>query len=259
MEDDADWDFRIRSQLSSISPAVLHISMLSSQEELHAPQQRTPQESLSPAGLADHSAVHLSSLRLHKVSDHTPYALAWDVLWLGHCGATLPPPSPASPNRVLISNDPTIPLPKYLRPVRSAPLDPMATLYPPHSRLVHRTNTTLCTIAYAVTQTGARKLLYEFGIREFSHGYDFALSDYCSGKSRAQLEDAAPVPMCVVVQPPVFGHWFQGEGGGSDISAVGMGGKPEEGSRYVKWSVRGNLEGLVKGEAGLREQWEDEE
>ncbi|KAF2274751.1 uncharacterized protein EI97DRAFT_495222 [Westerdykella ornata] len=259
IEDDADWDFRIRSQLSSISHAVPHIPTLVSQKELQAQQHPPSQERLSQADLADRSTVPLSALSSHKTPHHTPYDLTWDVLWLGHCGATLPLPSSASPNRILIPNDRTIPLPKHLKFMRSAPLDAMATLYPPHSRLVHRTNSTLCTIAYAVTQPGARKLLYEFGIRDFSKGYDMALSDYCSGKARAQMEDEAPVPMCVVVQPPVFAHWFDGGNGRSDISAVGASGKPEEGSRYIRWSVRANLEGLVKGEAGLVEQWRDEE
>lgn len=258
MEDDADWDFRVRSQLSDLSPAVRRLPDLLAQSELHGakhPPSSEP-EQLSQVELAKRSAVSLSSRTDRAISEYTPYGRDWDVLWLGHCGANLPPVSLYSPNRITVLNDPTVPEPQHLKPMANSPLDAIGSLYPPHTRVVHRANTTLCTISYAVTQNGARKLLYEFGIRDFSKGYDFALSDYCNGLTRGSTKET--MPTCVVVNPPVFGHYFA-ERGGSDITGVGIGGKPKTESRYVRWSVRMNLERLVKGQEGIVEQWPDRE
>lgn len=259
LEDDADWDFRIRSQLSKISPGVRHVPELVIQsKEKEAKHIPSSDEKLSDVELAKRSSLHASSLSTTAGSSHEPYGKDWDVLWLGHCGAQLPPPSPHSPNRILVPNDSTVPEPQYLKPMSNAPLDAVGSVYPPHSRVIHQTNTTLCSLAYAVTQAGARKLLFEFGIRELYKGYDAALSDYCNGQTRAQKEDAAPMPTCVTVQPPVFAHHF-GDKPSSDVLSVGPKEKPERESRYVKWSVRMNLERLVRGEDGIIEQWPDTE
>ena len=201
--------------------------------------------------LAKRSSIPLSDDGFSKAH---PYGRDWEILWLGHCGAVLPPPSPNSPNRVIIENDPTVPEPQYLKPMTNANLDPIGSLYQPHTRVVHQTNTTLCTIAYAVTQNGARRLLYEFAIRELVKGYDFALSDYCNGLTRGATRKT--MPLCLTVQPPLFSHHFS-ERGVSDIMAVGAGGKPLPGTRYIKWSLRMNLERLVRGEGGIVEQWPD--
>jgi hypothetical protein len=212
---------------------------------------------------AKRSSLPLPSLdhRDHRPND--PYGQNWDILWLGHCGADLPPASPSHPDRLTLSNDPTVAAPKHLRPTSHAPQDPLATLYPPQTRLYHRTsNSTLCTLAYAVTQAGARKILYQFGVRGFSKGYDFALSDYCAGIGRDIVGDDAideeggiRRPMCVTVQPPLFSHYWS-ERGSSDIMGTGAGGR-ESGTRYVRKSVRGNIEALVKGEEEIEEQWVD--
>jgi hypothetical protein len=113
-----------------------------------------------------------------------------------------------------------------------------------------------------VTQAGARKILYQFGVRGFSKGYDFALSDYCAGIGRGIVGDDVKDeeggirrPMCVTVQPPLFSHYWS-EQGSSDIMGTGAGGR-EFGTRYVRRSVRGNIEALVKGEEEIEEQWVD--
>jgi hypothetical protein len=253
MEDDADWDFRIRSQLSSVSPGVRKLPDLISQSEQQALKQ-APGEKLSQADLAKRSSLPISSLSAPNGDKLDPYGQDWDILWLGHCGGALPPVSPHSPNRIMFPNDPTVPGPQSLRPMSNAPLDVLGTLYPPHTRLLHQANNTLCMIAYAVTQRGARKLLYQHAVKDFSQGYDFALSDFCNGKLRDQTKETTP--MCIVVNPPILGHYFS-EKAGSDITGVSAAGKPQEGSRYVRWSVRMNMERLVKGEDGIEEQWPD--
>lgn len=216
---------------------------------------------MSPVELAKFSTVALTHEYSHYVPSH-PYGLDWDVLWLGHCGTSLPQPSPFHPDRLMLLNDLTTPAPKHLRLREAAPPDPIATLYPPYTRVYHRTgNETLCTLAYAVTQRGARKILYELGIRELNGGFDFELGKWC-GKSSAGDEvkgnkgerSVERKLNCVTVQPPLFSHYW-GEKEQSDIMGAGAGGRPEVGSRYVMRSVRGNLGGLIDGSERLFEQW----
>ncbi|KAF2707015.1 glycosyltransferase family 25 protein [Pleomassaria siparia CBS 279.74] len=255
LEDDADWDFRIRSQLTDVAHGAQEIPDLVAQSELRLKESSMPShDQLSPVELAGRSSLPISLASRQKIAKLEPYGRNWDVLWLGHCGATLSPPSPNRPDRIFIPNDLTIPSPKHLRPTSHSPLDAISTLYPPHTRIIHRANTTLCTIAYAVTQSGARKLLYEFGVREFDRGYDFALSDYCNGLTRGATRER--LPMCVAVSPPVFSHHFA-EKATSDIVGVGPGGRTSEGTRYVTWSVRMNLERLVRGQEEMVQQWGD--
>ncbi|KAF2116064.1 hypothetical protein BDV96DRAFT_645414 [Lophiotrema nucula] len=253
MEDDGDWDLRIREQLEVFGKGTRKMPELIAKAERQVTLQPPSWDTkLDRKELAKRSSIDLSSLSSRDDTNNV-YGSDWDVLWLGHCGAELPPPALNSPNRILIPNDDTVPSPQHLKPMRSAPLDPISTLYPPHTRVLHHLNHTLCTIAYAVTQRGARKILYEFGVREFSKGYDFALSDFCNGLTRGSRRETMPV--CIGVNPPLFSHWFGDGRGGSDIMGVGSGGR-ETGSRYVRWSVRRNLERLGTGE-GVEESWGD--
>ncbi|ORY13084.1 hypothetical protein BCR34DRAFT_481719, partial [Clohesyomyces aquaticus] len=261
MEDDADWDFRLRSQLESFSHASRALPSILAEADRQSTSsqpatQSSEDKSLSQFELAKRSSIPMFSLQHHTIPKANPYGLDWDIMWLGHCGAELPPASPTHPNRISIPSDPTVPLPKYLKPMPRGRLDTLSRVYPPHTRLIHRANSTLCTLAYAVTQSGARRLLYEFGIREFNKGYDFALSDYCNGLTRGATRDT--MPMCLTVQPPLFAHHFN-ERAKSDITGKTAGWIDVVETRYVRWSVRMNLERLVRGEEGLVEQWVDEE
>ncbi|KAF2690182.1 glycosyltransferase family 25 protein [Lentithecium fluviatile CBS 122367] len=265
-EDDADWDFRIREQLQPFSQAAREIPELASKADSHASQHppASEEKEIDPSNLAKCSSISLPLHSARSLPTTDPYGRDWDVLWLGHCGAELPPPSPFHPNRLTLSNDKTVASPKHLKPMANAPQDPIATLYPPKTRLYHRTsNSTICTLAYAVTQSGARKILYQFGIRGFSKGYDFALSDYCAGIGRDMVkentgdeEGGIRRPMCVTVQPPLFSHFWP-EKGESDIMGTGAGGR-ELGTRYVRKSVRANIERLVRGNEGVEERWGDD-
>jgi hypothetical protein len=148
---------------------------------------------------------------------------------------------------------------------------------------VHLSNGTTCTQAYAVSQQGARKLLYQFGLAErLTKGWDLLLGDWCDGlfpllndDNTGTSGDGAGRPVCVTVQPPLFSHHFgTGGAGRSDISAPGGGflrvaeGAGGEGRRamtpYVRWSVRLNMARLLgKGgqaiEGVVVDQWADVE
>ncbi len=210
----------------------------------------------------------------------TPYGDDWDVLWLGHCGTELPSPPPEPPRaggskakpkpqptqlsrlQVTIPNDITVPVPKHLKPHPFALQDALGELFPPHTRVVHAATGTLCTQAYAVSQRGARKLLYQFGLETFTTGWDLMLKDWCDGlymgKSGAKGE-TEPMPQCLTVQPPRFSHYLVNREGSSDIQAQGGGYLHKTGSQYIRLSVRKNFRKLVNGEPldRLLDQWPD--
>ncbi|KAK3332614.1 hypothetical protein B0T19DRAFT_416108 [Cercophora scortea] len=273
LEDDADWDVRIKPQLQLFAQAARAFTQ---------PTATNDQESLAEA---DHvSTTHQENLPLSQLPPIThptltPYGDNWDVLWLGHCGTDFPPPAndtnlitpshPVSPPplRVTIPNDATVPEPQHLKPHPFALQDPLASLYPPHTRVVHAASGTTCTQAYAVSQRGARKLLWQFGLQTFTTGWDLMLGKWCDGEyitstnSNERPMAISKRPVCVTVQPPLFSHHY-GKGAASDITSPGGGfiDKEKEMTPYVRLSVRLNMEKLVGG-AGVGElvdQWPDE-
>lgn len=178
----------------------------------HVPARDSTDAILEPIELAKRSTLVLPSTSLQSSSQ--PYGTDWDVLWLGHCSNSLPLPynytSDPRPDRFIFPVDSTMP------PAKSNP--PPSSFPPPHSRLYHRAHSTLCTLSYAITQLGARKILYEHGLRNFDRGYDFALGEWCDGETAHM----GARPMCLSVSPGLFGHYYGGGGAGrSDIAGVG--------------------------------------
>ena len=199
----------------------------------------------------------------------SPYGDSWDVLWLGHCGTEIPR-VPKKVNmsalKVLVPDDPTVPAPRHLKAHPFALQDAIGELYPPHTRVVHLSMNTTCTQAYAVSQRGARKLLWQFGLQTFTTGWDLMLRDWCDGSYTQASTDSTngnlptKLPVCVTVQPPLFSQHY-GKGAASDITAPGGGfiSKKKEMTPYIRLSVRLNMERMVNG-AGLEDlvdQWED--
>ncbi|KAF2200326.1 hypothetical protein GQ43DRAFT_456536 [Delitschia confertaspora ATCC 74209] len=278
LEDDADWDIRIKTQLLDFSAAARELpGLLADKEEESSTEHTTipypSRPSLNqkkfkatpdleiPAAAAPSSIPH-TSLSQPKTRSH-PYGTTWDILWLGHCGTHLPPST-----RITFAADATVPAPRHLKLMAHAPLDDIAAIYPPYTRVVHRANNTACTIAYAVTQAGARKMLYEFGVRAFEKGFDFALSDFCDGSTAKKGREANSEErekeakerrlLCLTISPPLFAHHFP-EKMTSDIQGHGAGFEGKKETRYVRWSVRMNLERLMMAEEEERveDQWPD--
>jgi hypothetical protein len=242
LEDDVDWDPRLRSQLFSLGLASQRLPGMIARLELavskHVPSQDDTAH-LGPGDSPADTATH------HTLSPSAPvtqpsnlYGGDWDVLWLGHCSVS--PPArhkivmpQTLPDRIVLPNDNTV-----LEPISSHKTSPSP--YPPHTRIYHRAHNTLCTLAYAVTQKGARKILYEHGIRNFDRGYDFALGEWCDGTTK-HMGDR---PLCLTSTPPVFGH-FQGNQGGGKSDIVGLGVEGMRNSVLIK-SVRGSLEEMAE-------------
>ncbi|KAI6089125.1 glycosyltransferase family 25 protein [Hypoxylon rubiginosum] len=218
LEDDIDWDIRLKSQLQTFAAA--------SRTWL-----RESQSSKSEVELLDTTIGAGGNVE-------SVYGAAWDVLWLGHCGADLPKAqkSLTSPLVVTILEDETVPAPQHLKPHPFALQDKLGKQYPPHTRVVHASSGNVCTLAYAVSQEGARKLLLDFNSR-YDAQWDLMLQKWCEGTP----------PTCLTVQPPLFSHYYP-KGGASDIQGQGGGYAKGSGSPYIRLSVRENLGRLVTGE-----------
>ncbi|KAJ9668448.1 hypothetical protein H2201_001496 [Coniosporium apollinis] len=111
-----------------------------------------------------------------------PYGADWDVLWLGHCGDNIvfdPPP--------IQFNDSTVP-PYVNSWEKTISPDPR------HTRWVHWATGPICTYAYAVTDTSARKILDRDD--HGSESFDIWLHIRCKGKELR----------CVTVSPKLFHH-----------------------------------------------------
>ncbi|TLD20685.1 hypothetical protein PspLS_08631 [Pyricularia sp. CBS 133598] len=256
LEDDVDWDVRLKSQLQLFAAA--------SRAYLQ-PLKNNPLQTLSQAA----AAVPLPSAPKTLPASTSPYGDDWDILWLGHCGANLPPPphTQYQPERgvdtthrlqILLPADPTVPAPQHLKahPFASEP-DALATLHPPHTRVVHAAAGNVCSNGYAVSRRGARRLLHALGIESFTTGFDLMLRDWCGHDDSGGVKRAAGGGrVCLTVQPPLFSH-FAAEGG-SNIQGLGGGyASRKKGSAYVRLSVRWNLGGLSEGKGveELVDQW----
>lgn len=281
MEDDMDWDVRLKPQL-----------------ELAASGARAILSTL-PDGLFPHGRVSASSSYSSSStsSPASPYGDDWDVLWLGHCGEPFPEDLPENQNlpdtdpgfqamarKWTILGDATVPPPDRL-----TGLVDYAAHGPPLTRWVHVSAAPICSFAYALSRAGARKVLYELSVGGALAGpFDNALAGMCrravtgwsgvlagegsgsgNGNGR-EADDGGLAAKCVSVTPPLFFH-HKAQGlvsGDSDIQEYGTsGGSGEEevempetrekgSTENIVWSTRLNLENLIAGRE-IEDQWGD--
>lgn len=215
MEDDMDWDVSIKGQLSQFAVGAREITE-------------------SPS-----------------VDGGSPYGDNWDLLWLGHCGELFPEmvePKLDNPDtrKYLIENDQTVPSFKNIKGMIKW------QDYPERTRFVHRTGGPICTFAYALSYTGAQKVLYALSVDGLHGPFDNALSDLC----RYQFYNTR----CVSATPAYFFHHkpkgymskdsdIQGYGAGGEIREKGM-------TENIVYSARLNIVQLLTGKEPVP-QWED--
>jgi len=255
LEDDIDWDIRLKTQLQTFALASQALLSEDTQKRNHL---RGNWETHRPE--YQKISFPLTSLPFPPRPKSSPYGDDWDMLWLGHCGIAFHDKPPSS--RIIIPNDQTVPEAKYLKPHPFGSPDKFGSLYPPHTRVVHHAAGSSCSLAYALSQRGARKLLYEFGVKAFDKQIDFMFGEFCenipdiegtrSGIGRGESEG-----VCITVQPPLFSHHYP-EVASSDIYEIGGGFVTMIGTLYMRWSVRMNLGRLVRGLKDFVDQWPDE-
>ena len=221
LEDDIDWDVRIKDQLSDFA---LSVRMM---------LQRYPAAAVGE--------VELNRSTSWLAPSHSPYGHGWDMLWLGHCGAAIPD---KENGRVVHRGDRTVPEHQHMRIWSKQLLDE----YEPHTRIVYRAREgAVCTFGYAVTQAAARRILYLYGLKSFDDPIDMQLNNFCQRNSA-----------CFMVQPQLFNH-YRSAGSSSADSEIRDSGNEIRAKGYsemIRLSTRLNLENSMMGEP-LEEQWPD--
>ncbi|KUJ14781.1 glycosyltransferase family 25 protein [Mollisia scopiformis] len=230
VEDDVDWDVRLMSQLQIIAHGTQAL------QGLHTP--------------LDDQDIILDS----------PYGNNWDLLWLGHCGEVFPenlpenfskqPGDPIS-RKFVVHADPTVPPPQHTHGFQNFTAEP-------HTRWVHVTGGPICTFAYALSLSGARKVLYDLSVDHLVGPFDNALAGLCRwGRDEERLD-----MKCLSVTPPVFVHHkakgrvqadsdIQGYGGDGEVRSEGY-------TENVVWSARDNIRELMLGK-DMKSQFRDTE
>lgn len=237
MEDDMDWDLRLKPQLELIAKGARAVF---------------PSSSSWP---------------------YSPYGDDWDLLWLGHCGEPFPETLPENRNlaadhpgraamsrKYTILNDATVPAPEKLTGLVNW------KEYPTHTRWVHISAAPICSFAYALSQQGARKILFGLSVNGIHDPYDNALAGMCRCsvdslvKDRPAAGDSCLGLKCLSVTPPVFFH-HRAKGsvaGDSDINKVvkddklikqGKDGvvRDKGSTENIVWSMRLNLQNIIMG------------
>ena len=148
-------------------------------------------------------------------------------------------------------DDLTVPESQYLE-FSTDKADPRAS-YPQHTRFVHHVADEICSLGYAVTQAGARHILYEFGIKKFESPFDIMLREICEGLNGYGYIN------CLTVQPQLFNHHRPAgrTSADSDISDHGDEVRLKPETQFIRWSVRMNLERLVNGDTAFDDQFPD--
>jgi len=221
MEDDMDWDIAIKNQLYQFALGSHEI-----------------QAGLTPEPRPDDQCRD------------SPYGSHWDLLWLGSCSSTFPEdlpknlavPKPDS-RKYLIKDDRTVAPEEHIKGNHAFSWED----YPPRTRIVHVPGDNICSFAYALSNAGARKALFDLGLEGQHKPYDNHLSDLC----RLRRQEMR----CVSVVPSLFVH-HKPKGrmdGDSDIN----GKKLKEGeeppvrevgfTENIVYSSRLNLGNLVTG------------
>ena len=193
------------------------------------------------------------------VPKHSPYGDNWDLLWFGHCGVKRPGAennSGALPSGYVVHNDDeTVTEPHYYHDFRGQlGLDPdKGNSFPNHTRIIHFPQEGFCSAAYAVSQRGARKMLWYMAIRAFDGWFDSMLPNFCEGKNTTELDPAT----CLTVQPPFFDqHKPHGESWKeSDIFMGYQGFREVPETPNIRWSTRINLPKLLSGKTDYTDQW----
>lgn len=251
LEDDIDWDVRIKSQMTDFARAA---------RLLVQPLAQTTDQYLDPTypkPAEDETYVDFNLEEGHTISKpkDSPYGdvSRWDLLWLGHCGCRFPKASDlnAPLGRVVIANDTTVPEPQHLD--MEFGNDELKTQYPPHTRVVSRARANSCSLTYGISQPGARRFLYELGVHKLSDPNDIMFRYVCDGVQGRELGT------CLTVQPQLFQHHrpVGARAGFSDISEFDDGYNEQATTANIRWSVRINLPKFISGDAEYTDSYPD--
>ncbi len=255
LEDDVDWDIRIRDQLQDFALTAHALTQpLRGRPGVYADPTYPKPSDDSPESVPEMDFYHLPATMPPTTS---PYGDNWDVLWVGHCGMHFPfHHSKTVPKaRIIRLNDETV-APKKNLWTFNIPFTLKET-YPEHTRAYHHVQEGVCTLGYALSQRGARKLLHEVALKDVGHAYDILLRFYCEGEQGRRAGR-----QCLATQPSLFHHHRPAgpASANSDISNHGANGEFHKNAMtdMVRWSVRLNADALMEGRTDFVDQFPDE-
>lgn len=175
----------------------------------------------------------------------------WDMLWLGHCGGRFPRADDRHVplGRVPMYNDETVPPPKHLA-VEEGDWAGIQS-YPAYTRVVSRAWQNTCSLAFAITQGGAQRILYELSLKKMSGTTDMMYRSLCHGS------EGRPVDTCLTVTPELFAsHRPIGDTASfSDINDNAGGYNDHAHTRNIRWSTRMNMRKLIDGATSYIDQF----
>ncbi|KAF2206424.1 glycosyltransferase family 25 protein [Cercospora zeae-maydis SCOH1-5] len=254
LEDDADWDIRIKSQMRDFAKA----SRL-----LLQPLPGTEDEYLDPTWPRPNSwfpeppSFEVDNRTLTTTPTTSPYGdlSRWGMLWLGHCGCRFPWANDKNVpiGRAIIPDDETVPARQHIN-IEFGDTQ-LVDGYPDHTRVVARSRVNTCTLAYAVSQDGARRMLYEFGVHKITDPLDMMYRALCDGVSGRELMT------CLSPQPALFNHHRPAgpKSAWSDISGSHGNDSVEiPFSTNIRWATRVNFPKLVNGHTDYIDSYPDE-
>lgn len=217
-EDDADWDVAFKQQLVQFARGSRFI--------LETPEHGEPPIS--------------------------PYGDNWDLLWIGHCGQWVHPED----NRrfFVIPNDPTVEPPHHRQNVDTPNMAYWEGANGDNqTRIVFKSEGGVCTAGYALSQRGARKILYYMSMQAFNRQVDWGYADLCKNKEYDFT--------CVSVFPQLVGV-FHTAGNTSKWSDIGYGDESQSqvepaSAQHLVFSTRMNMENLLQGKTVFDSQYDD--
>lgn len=253
LEDDADWDVRLKEQLGFIARGTRILLDMAHKEDAFVGK-------LSP--------------KQRQVDEiNSPYGDGWDILWLGHCGETFPERIPghseiydrSSTRYTYYAMEGDETLPKQPTDVTESWIAGDLERHK-GTRWVHFSGGPTCSQAYALSQSGARKVLMALSVGgTLIEQLDNAMSHLCRDHTPWDSPDDMQGPpgypganmRCLSVNPAVFSqHKPRGrKSAGSDIETLEDGDEfREEGeSPNLVLSARLNVQNLMMGRP-LQEQ-----
>lgn len=214
-EDDADWDISLKQQLVQFARGSRYI--------LKTPEHEIP---------------------------HSPYGDDWDLLWVGHCGQWV---LPADNRRFfVIPDDPTVTPPQFRENVDTPN---MSHWEGPNennrTRIVFASEGGVCTAGYAISQRGARKMLYHMSMLPYNSPVDWGLANLCKNE-QYDFHCVSMFPQLVGVSRPL--------GNSSKWSDIGYGNEAERtvepaSSLNLVYSTRLNMLKLLEGKKMFDSQY----
>ena len=179
----------------------------------------------------------------------------WDLLWLGHCGGRFPQPGDKNTplGRAVILDDETVPEPQHIGIQMGN--NALVNQYPPHTRVVHRTWGTVCTLAYGISKAGAQRFFYEMAVRRKDSSADLMFRRVCDGLVDRKQRT------CLTVQPQLFNHHrpIANKETFSDITHHGNKLNEVAFTRNIRWSARLNFPKLLDNETDYIDLFKDGE